>query len=81
MINENKKYFELIYVGGLSRIRGIKKIIQSLKFINSKHNVRLKLIDEFSDKKFKNEIESLNKWRLIKFLCQLPLPKKQLITC
>jgi len=72
IIKENKKYFEPIYVGGLSRIRGIKEIVLSSKYINPKYNVRLKLIGEFSDEEFRNEIKGLDEWSSVKFLGWLP---------
>jgi len=56
-----REYTELIYIGGLSRIRGIKKIIESLKHINLKYSVKLKLIGKFSNQKFKQEIKNISK--------------------
>jgi len=69
---QKKKYIELIYVGGLSRVRGIKKIIQSLKYINPKYNVKLKLIGNFSNKKFEKEVKNMLEWKRIDFLGFLP---------
>jgi len=63
-----KKYTELIYVGGLSKIRGIEKIIESLKYIDPKHKVKLKLIGNFSNKKFEQEIKNMPEWQKIDFL-------------
>ena len=71
----SKKYIELIYVGGLSKERGIKKIIKSLKYINSKYNVKLTLIGKFSEKKFEEEIKSMAEWNSINFLGFLPQKK------
>ena len=65
---KNKNYYSLIYVGGLERIRGIKEIIQSLKFINPKYNVKLKIAGRFFDKRFEKEIESLTKGSEVEFL-------------
>ena len=70
--NQEKEYTELIYVGGLSGVRGIKKIIQSLKYINPKHNIKLKLIGNFSNKKFEKEIKNMPEWKKIDFLGFLP---------
>jgi len=71
-INKKRDYTELIYVGGLSKERGIKKIIQSLKYTNPKYNVKLKLIGNFSNKKFEEEIKKMPEWRKIDFLGFLP---------
>ncbi len=68
----SKKYTELIYVGGLSKERGIKKIIQSLKYINPKYNLKLKIIGNFSNKKFEEEIKRMAEWKKINFLGFLP---------
>jgi len=65
---QKKTHTELIYVGGLSRVRGIKETIQSLKYINPKHNIKLKLIGSFSNKKFEEEIKNMSEWREINFL-------------
>ena len=53
-------------------MRGIKKIIQSLKYINPKYNVKLKLIGNFSNKKFGQEIKNMPEWKEINFLGFLP---------
>ncbi len=65
---QEKKYTELIYVGGLSKMRGIEKIIESLKYIDPKHKVKLKLIGNFSNKKFEQEIKNMSEWQKIDFL-------------
>ena len=65
---EKKNYYNLIYIGGLSKIRGIKKIIQSLNFINFKYNVKFKIAGEFSNKDFKNEIKQLKEWKQVEYL-------------
>ena len=65
---KQKNYTELIYVGKLSNLRGIRKSIESLKYINPKHKVKLKLIGSFPDKKFEKEIKKMPEWNNIKFL-------------
>ncbi len=70
-----KNYYNLIYVGGLERVRGIKEIIQSLKFINPKYNVKLKLAGNFPDKNFKNEVKKLKEWSRVEFLGWIPFEK------
>lgn len=70
--NGLKDSFNLIYVGGLEKIRGIKEIILSLKFINPKHNVKLTLIGKFSEKFFEKEIKKLSERNKVNFTGQLP---------
>lgn len=69
---QKKTHTELIYVGGLSKVRGIKETIQSLKYINPKNNIKLKFIGSFSNKKFEEEIKNMSEWRKINFLGFLP---------
>ena len=71
-INNKKNCTELIYVGGLSRVRGIKKIIESLKYINSKYNIKLKLFGNFSNKNFEKGVKNMPGWEKIDFLGFLP---------
>jgi len=72
--NESKKndFFTLIYAGGLSRLRGIKEIIQSLNFVSPKYPIRLQLLGEFDDKIFEQEIRRLKKWEKVDFLGWVP---------
>jgi glycosyltransferase involved in cell wall biosynthesis len=65
--NENN----LIYVGGLERVRGTREIIQSLKFINPEYNVRLRLIGSFSERDFEKEMLNMPEWKQVKFLGRL----------
>ncbi|MDD5606519.1 MAG: glycosyltransferase family 4 protein [Candidatus Pacebacteria bacterium] len=68
---EDKNYYTLIYIGGLEKVRGIKEIVQSLKFINPKYKIKLKLAGKFSDENFKNEIKKLKEWEKVQYLGQL----------
>ena len=70
--SQGKKHIKLIYVGGLSRVRGIKRIIQALKYINSKYTFELKLIGNFGNKKFEKEIKNMLEWKKVNFLGFLP---------
>lgn len=54
--NAQKNTYKILYVGGLTKIRGILEIAMSMKYINPKYNVRLQLIGEFCDKNFENHI-------------------------
>lgn len=69
---KNKNYYNLIYIGGLEKIRGIKEIVRSLKFMSPKYNVKLKLAGKFSDRNFKKEIENLKEWNRIEFRGWIP---------
>ena len=73
--NKKNGYFELIYVGGLSKIRGIKEIVQSLRYTDPNLGVRLKFIGNFSNKKFEKKIKNMPEWEKINFLGFLPQKK------
>jgi len=56
----------LIYVGGLSKVRGIKEIIQSMEFI--KERAELWLVGMWENDDYKNECERLDGWKYTKYL-------------
>lgn len=70
-----KSHYSLIYVGGLEKNRGIKEIIDSLKFIDKKYAVKLRLIGGFSDREFeRNMKDSINRDK-IEFVGWIPHEK------
>lgn len=50
---------ELIYVGALTKIKGIREIVEATQQINQKYCVHLKLIGVFSEKDFEQEINKI----------------------
>lgn len=64
--------FTVVYVGGLTKIRGIKEIIESIEYIKSKKEVKLKLIGNFSEKDFETELKNMPEWSKIEYLGYLP---------
>jgi glycosyltransferase involved in cell wall biosynthesis len=60
----------VIYSGGLSRIRGIKEIIQAMDFIENK--AKLWLLGEWENEEFKQECENLTGWKYATYLGQIP---------
>ncbi|MBI4722606.1 MAG: glycosyltransferase family 4 protein [Candidatus Stahlbacteria bacterium] len=56
--NDNKGFFNLIYVGGLTEIRGITQMIQALEFINSQKVVKLILCGKFYPQSYEKQIKS-----------------------
>jgi len=67
----NKQKPIIIYAGGLTKIRGIKEIIQSMEFIGEK--AELWLLGKWESEEFKKECESLKGWRFTKYLGLKPL--------
>ncbi len=65
---ERDDHFTLIYVGGLSRIRGIKEVVQALESLPS---VRMKLLGPWSDEAYHNECAALPAWAQVEDLGQV----------
>jgi len=70
-LNINKQKSIIIYAGGLSKIRGIKEIIQAMEFIGDR--AELWLLGKWENEKFKKECENLKGWRYTKYLGLRPL--------
>ena len=56
----------IIYVGGLSKIRGIKEIIQAMEHVNI--NCELWLIGKFENEEYYEECKNLSSWKRVKYL-------------
>ncbi len=56
----------IIYAGGLSKIRGIKEVIQAMEYIGDR--AELLLLGKWESEKFKKECENLNGWKYTKYL-------------
>ena len=56
----------IIYAGGLTRIRGIKEIIQAMEYIDDK--AELWLFGKWESTKFKKDCENLKGWEYTKYL-------------
>ncbi|MBP7497424.1 MAG: glycosyltransferase [Bacteroidales bacterium] len=67
---ENEKFI-VVYAGGLSRIRGIKELIQAVELTNE--NTELWLIGAFEDNDFYKECLTLKGWNKTKFWGYHPL--------
>jgi glycosyltransferase involved in cell wall biosynthesis len=61
----NDKKDEICYVGGISKIRGIEEVVQSLEQIS---NVRLNLVGEFNEKKLEDKVKNYYGWKKVKEL-------------
>ena len=70
-LNINKQKPIIIYAGGLTKIRGIKEIIQAMEFVGNR--AELWLLGKWGSEEFKKECESLKGWRYTKYLGVKPL--------
>jgi len=72
-INYKKNKSVIIYAGGLTKIRGIKEIIQAMEYIGDR--AELWLLGKWENEKFKKECENLIGWKYTKYLGLVPLEK------
>lgn len=63
--------YTVIYVGGLSEVRGIKEVINALEILNGE--VELWLLGPWSGNSYKNECETLAGYQYVKYFGSLPL--------
>lgn len=61
--NGIKKENTIVYIGGISEIRGIRQLIKSLE--HCKTDVRLKLAGKFYSQSLRNEVIHYNGWRKV----------------
>ena len=62
----------IIYAGGLTRVRGIKEIILSMKYLP---DYKLVLAGPFDSDSFKNECTELEQWNQVDYVGYIPLEK------
>ncbi|MCS7232323.1 MAG: glycosyltransferase family 4 protein, partial [Elusimicrobiota bacterium] len=63
--NNNKRdKNEICYIGGISKIRGIKELIRALELLD---DVRLNLAGNFEDNKLEEEVKSLDGWEKVNY--------------
>jgi len=66
---------KLIYVGGLTRARGIKEIVEAMEILDEPSNVRLDLIGKFTEPLFKEEVCKLSGFRKTRLVGWVPHPE------
>lgn len=72
-INYKKNKPVIIYAGGLTRIRGIKEIIQAIEYIGN--GAEFWLLGKWESNKFNIECENMDGWSYCKYLGLVPLEK------
>ena len=58
----------LVYVGGISKLRGAIEMVRALEYLNSVWNVRLDFIGKFEPSELEQELQSLPGYRRVRFL-------------
>ncbi len=64
-VNWTKKENKVCYIGGLSKVRGIKEILLALETLDS---VQLNLAGAFTEADFEKEMRKLPSWKKVNFL-------------
>jgi len=62
----------LVYVGGISKIRGAVEMVRALEHLNSAWDVRLDLIGKFESPELEQELRGLPGYRRVRFLGWMP---------
>lgn len=60
--------FNLIYIGGLSKVRGLSELVKALELINPCKKVKLTLCGEFDSNEFELEVTSLSGFQKTEFI-------------
>jgi glycosyltransferase involved in cell wall biosynthesis len=58
-----RKDIAVCYIGGLTKIRGIKELVEAMNYVDGK----LYLAGEFNEPGFKSELESMAGWKNVKY--------------
>lgn len=68
-LNDNERdVFNLIYVGGITEIRGISQIIKALEFIDSKRKFKLILCGKFYPPNYEKKVRGLKGFEKVEYL-------------
>ena len=70
-----KKNNLLVYIGGLSKLRGVFEMIQALEYLDPSLNVCLKIIGKFESDELRKEVQNLPGYQRVCFLQWLPFDK------
>jgi len=62
----------LVYVGGISRIRGVEEMIQAMEYVCCRHKINLLLIGRYEPKNLKMELQNLLGYQKVQSLGHLP---------
>jgi len=67
-VKETHKENKLVYVGGITVIRGIREMVRAMDYIPEKYNARLILAGQFSSATLKEEVKHIPGWEKVEFL-------------
>lgn len=64
----------IIYIGSITRVRGVKEAIKALNFVPDSLNVRFVLGGDFDEKGLESELKQLPEWKKVRFLGYVDRP-------
>jgi len=70
--SNSPKSIKLTYVGGLTRARGIKEIVEAVGALAENLNIQLDLIGKFTDRSFEGEVSKLSGFRKTRLVGWVP---------
>lgn len=62
-VDYNKRPHNVVYIGGISKIRGIKEIVQAIDIISKTEDTKLVLAGKFTPASLEEEISDLPGWK------------------
>lgn len=74
---KNRDRFTAVYVGGISRVRGIVELISALEY--SKVIQEFRLIGSFNEDGLLDEVKELKGWQKVKYLGQLSYDEARIV--
>jgi glycosyltransferase involved in cell wall biosynthesis len=66
--NVEQNIFNIIYVGGLSEIRGITQLVQSLEYVDSRKDIKLTLCGKFDSLNYSKKVKILKGYKKVEYL-------------
>jgi glycosyltransferase involved in cell wall biosynthesis len=73
--DKESNIFNIIYVGGLTAVRGITQIIQSLEHVNPENNIKLTLCGKFNPSDYELKVRELKGFEKVDYLGYISLEK------
>lgn len=65
-INDSPNYF--IYTGAISKIRGLKQVVEAIEIVNRSVNCKLVIAGSFYSTAFEQELSSMEGWEYVDFV-------------
>ncbi len=64
----DKRPLNVVYVGGITLIRGIREMVEAMSFMPTQSGIRLVLAGNFDPPELENEMRCISSWKYINYL-------------